>query len=207
MEYLNLAGVDNVITLKNPLQITSNAKTLGFWFYSNKSDIGSTPLVIKYQDHLAITLSTDASKIYSHCFIGLEYFDIESKLTAAADLKAYYEQASGDSDNLNMAKTTEVKSQQWTYLRCAYNYDSLKYHLMKSDISTAAFPTITESVLKMPSYFKGKYIKYPFTKQINDSGFFDLTISRFTGSDLTLFVRNLALFADYIPISVHIHYL
>lgn len=58
-----ICAVDKVITLKKPLQITSNVKTLGFWFYSNKSYIGTTPLVIKNQDHLVITLNADSDKI------------------------------------------------------------------------------------------------------------------------------------------------
>lgn len=204
MEYLDLTRITSNIELENSKHIYSNGYTLGFWFFSTDKDLGTNVFRVMYEENMMITVTTDSTDLQTHCFIGLEYYDIVSKTDTAANLKAFFEGA--DASNLNMKKgAAALDGKKWQHIRCAYSYDNMKYYL---EVNKEGYPAsvLTPSALQMPNYFRTKALNAPFRKIYTSNP--KLTISNLsTLTGKTVFVRNLALFADYINPAIYFHYL
>lgn len=203
MEYLDLTRSSANIELDNTKHIQSTAYTMGFWFLSTDKDLGTNVFKVKYTDNMMITVTTDSNALQSHCFIGLEFYDIEGKTDTAANLKAFYE--SIDASNVNMAKSgAALAEKKWQHIRCSYSYDNMKFYL---EINKEGFPTsdITPGTLNMPHYFRTKALSLPLRKISTSNP--KLTISHMnTLTDRSVFIRNLVFMADYIDPTIHFHY-
>jgi len=206
VEILDLTRT-NDITIDNAKHIVSTAYTMGFWFFSNAPStggLGTSIFKVRYTDNMMITVSNDSNDLFSHCFIGLEYYDIDSKTNNAANLKAFYT-GTDDSGSINMAKSAALLSKsKWQHIRCAYSYDNMKYYL---EVNKDGYPgsALAPVNLKMPSYFKNKQLNMPLRKQvITNPQLFISGLSSIT--DQSVFIRNLVFFADYIHPEIYFHY-
>lgn len=200
-----MAKLTQDISLDNTYSFYSTGYTLGFWFFSNNKDLGTNVLRVTYEDNFMIAITTDTD-LFGHCFIGLESFDILGKTDTAANLKTLIS-SSDDSNNLNFKKTSaKIDEGKWRYIRCAYSYSLMKYYL---EVNGAGFPAAkaTTNILKMPPYFANTVLKLPPRRFYPTAP--KLTISRLTGlsADKYVFIRNIALFADYIHPNIYLHYM
>lgn len=201
---MDLTKVSAKIEIENTKHITSTGYTMGFWFFSSDKDLGTNVFRIIYEDHFMVTVSTDTD-LYTHCFIGLEYYDIEGNTDTAAKLLTLT-QTVLDTDNINFKKyTTKIDEKKWRFIRCGYSYSAMKYYL---DVNYEGYPSInlTEETLKLPTYFNGDTMKLPPRKFLTSDP--KLTINTLSGLDASkyVFVRNLVLFADYIHPNIYFHY-
>lgn len=196
---MDLTKLSGPINLTNAKHVYSLGYTMGFWFFSSKADLTTNVIKLTYENNMMITISTDTT-LFSHCFIGLEFYDFASVTDTAANLKAYY--AAGDSTNMNMAKSPAIDDKKWRYIRCAYSYDNKKYYI---DVNKEGFTTaVTPTDMIIPQYYKTNSLTYPFRYNQNNP---KLIISGANGiSGASIFVRNLVFFADYIHPAINIHY-
>lgn len=175
---------------------------MGFWFLASHKDLGTNVVRVMYQENMMITITYDASDMFAHCFVGLEYYDILGKTDTAANLKAFYE--GDDATNVNMKKSAAaVSEKKWQHIRCSYSYDNMKMYL---EVNKEGFPAAaaTPDALNMPHYFRTKALKMPLRKVLTTNP--KLTISKVTLTDKSVFIRNVVFFADYINPSIYFHY-
>jgi len=181
---------------------------MGFWFFSSDPTLGTAVFRVMYEDNFMITVITDVadSKLYAHCFIGLELYDILGKTDTAANLLALVA-GTNESSTINFKKSaTSINEKKWKYIRCGYSYSRMKLYL---DTNGEGFPgsSLTETTLKMPPYFATDTITLPPRKFYSSNP--NLVISSMTGLPTTtqyIFVRNIALFSDYIHPNIYFHY-
>jgi len=200
---LDLTKVSADIQVENQYHVTSTGYTMGFWFFSSDVDLGTNVFRVMYEDNFMITVITDTD-LFAYCFIGLEFQDILGKTDNPTNLKALTS-GTNDASNLNWKKfTTKIDVQKWRYIRCGYSYSSMKSYI---DVNYEGFPgsNLTEDTLKMPTYLNGDTMKLPPRKVYTNP---KLTISKLSGLTATkyVFVRNVALFADYIHPNIYFHY-
>lgn len=200
---MDLTKISNSIELENQYHITSTGYTMGFWFFSSSKDLSTNVFRVMYEDNFMITVITDTD-LYAYCFIGLEFHDILGKTDTPTNLKALAA-GTNDSTALNFKKFgTKVDEQKWRYIRCGYSYSAMKFYIDVNYDGLSAAP-LPEETLKKPTYFNGDTMKIPPRKFYSSNP--KLTISNLTGlTGKYVFVRNIALFADYIHPNINFHY-
>lgn len=193
------------IEISNPNPITSTGYTMGFWFYTTSDAFGTNLFKIVYEDHFLITISTQTN-LFAYCFTGLEYQDIDAYLTSGTALGNFDDAANTDKADINYLKSSQISAQKWQYIRCGYSYANMKLYL---DVNTQGFAATNLQTLTMnnPAYFKDGLV-YPPPRKVIPTTNPKLRITRLDGlsSSASVFIRNFALFADYIHPNIYIHY-
>lgn len=199
---MDITKVSSNIEIENQYHVTSTGYTMGFWFFSSDNDLSTAVLRIIYEDHFMIAVNTDTS-LFSYCFIGLEYYDIVGKTDTSPNLNNFAASAD-DIAGLNFKKSQSIGEKKWRYIRCGYSYSAMKFYL---DVNYEGFPAspLSEETLKLPTYLSPDSMKLPPRKFFPTNP--KLIISPLNGlNDKYVFIRNLALFSDYIHPSIFIHY-
>lgn len=200
---MDISKLSSNIEIENPNHITSTGYTMGFWIFASDKDIGVNVLRVIYEDHLMIAIGQDTN-LYGYCFIGLEYYDIVGQIDTITKINGFINDI--DANNINYKKyTNSIDEKKWRYIRCGYSYSAMKYYL---DVNYEGFPATnqTEETLKLPTYLSGDSIKLPPRKFHTSNP--KLIISSPSGLAATkyIFIRNFALFSDYIHPNIHLHY-
>ncbi len=200
---MDISKLTGDIEIENQYHVTSTGYTMGFWIFASNRDIGTNVLRVIYEDHFMIAIGQDTN-LYGYCFIGLEYYDIPSKTNTITEINSFI--AGIDASNINYKKSTNsIDEKKWRYIRCGYSYSAMKYYL---DVNYEGFPSMnqTEEALKLTTYLSGDTMKLPPRKFLTSNP--KLKISSPSGLTATkyIFIRNLALFSDYIHPNIHLHY-
>jgi len=192
------------IEIENTKHITSTGYTMGFWFFSSDKSLEDKVFKIVYEDHFMITVSTD-TYLHTHCFIGLEYYNIEEKVDTASNLKILTESILKN-NQLNIKKIDEeIEENKWRFIRCGYSYSAMKYYL---EVNHGGIPnnSLMEENLNLPTYLGTDNMILPPRKFLSSNP--KLKISSLNGLNADKFfsVRNIVLFADYIHPKIYFQY-
>jgi hypothetical protein len=188
--------------MTNTNHIVSSGYTMGFWIFSTTKDLSTNLFKVVYEDNFMMTISTDTD-LYGYCFTGLEYIDLDTYLASKTELNTLL--AGTDKDTINYLKTDKIVEQKWNYVRCGYSYANKKIY---NDVNYVDFASgrLKTADLKDAPYFKGANVFPPPRKMRVSQP--KLKVTRLTGlTGVTVFIRNLVLFADYIPPQVHFQYM
>jgi len=204
VNYLNLNGLNNPIEISNTKHITSTGYTIGFWFLSNTSAINFLKIV--YESHLMIVLqNSDSTKqVTPICYVGIQYQDPDTFLVDKDTHESFKTSTFyGSFPKLELQETTVSR---WNYIRCQYSNSEISSDTnVGGGFKTSSIKRAKD--IKPAFYYDGGYVNPPPRKFFTTDPKLKIFNVAGTNNKDNFFIRNIVLFADYIPPEIQFQYL
>ncbi len=204
---LNKLSAKISITLKE--KSYSNAGTISFWtFIEDSSTFGDNLFTIAFTKRLMVAVGKDIG-IKAFCASNLAYYQSisgisnpDKSLQGITSLTSIKAQMVDSEKNIKEAVFgADDKDKNWFHVRCSFSMESKKQYVSLHTKDTSSDIISTPETIKLHNYVKT--FETDFTFRFHDVP--TLVITPITISKMIL-IKNLAIFADYIPNDVRYEY-
>jgi len=208
---LNKLNSDITIPLKS--KSYSRAGTISFWaFIENSTAFGDKLFTITFTKRLMVAIGKGTG-ITAYCVSNLAFYQNIPNLTSSTDksLAGILSKTEMDTQKADTEKnikdkafSADDKDKTWFHVKCSFSIESkLQYvALHYKDTTTTNDLVSSPPTIKVHNYVKTFEIDYNFR-------FFDTPqlVTKSNSIGTMILIKNLAVFADYIPNDIRYEYL
>lgn len=206
---LNKLSGDLSINLKT--NTYSTAGTISFWaFIEDSTQFSDKLFTFVFTKRLMVAIGKKTG-ITAFCASNIAYYQNIQTLTSSSDkslggitsLNEMNSQATDTEKNIKeKGFSADDNDKTWFHVRCSFSIESKKQYVSLHSKDTSSDLISTPDTIKLHNYVKTKVVDVSFR-------FFDTPsiIIKPNSINTMILIKNLAIFADYIPNDVRYEYL
>lgn len=211
MDALPLNKLNGDISISLKPKTYSKAGTISFWaFIEDSTTFADKLFTIAFTKRLMVAVGK-SSGITAFCVSNLAYYQNIPSLTSSSDkslggilsLSEMNTQKADTEKNIKeIAFGADDKDKTWFHVKCSFSIEAKKQYVAMHSKDASTDLVSTPEVIKLNNYVKTFEADFSFR-------FFDnpQLIIKPNSIGTTILIKNLAVFADYIPNNVRYEYL